>query len=111
MLTDKDLEELRQERHDDYVAEARQERAASKWSNQGPPAGFGGEYATITGLTHGPILIQANQDEANLIAAAPDMFRALKMLADTGRMEDSTWWREAIDARDAAIAKAKGGAS
>ena len=28
MLTDKALEELRQERHDDYVAEDRQERAA-----------------------------------------------------------------------------------
>jgi len=28
MLTDRDLEELRQERHDDYVAEARQERLA-----------------------------------------------------------------------------------
>lgn len=26
MLTDKDLEELRQERHDDYLAEARRER-------------------------------------------------------------------------------------
>jgi len=29
MLTDKDLEELRQERHDDYLAEARQEREAA----------------------------------------------------------------------------------
>jgi hypothetical protein len=29
MLTDKDLEELRQERHDDYVAEASRERAAA----------------------------------------------------------------------------------
>ena len=30
MLTDKALEELRQERHDDYVAEARQEHAEAR---------------------------------------------------------------------------------
>jgi len=33
MLTDKDLEELRQERHDDYVAEARRELEAA-WDGE-----------------------------------------------------------------------------
>ena len=87
---------------------------ASRWSNQGPPAGFGGEYSTITGLKHGRILIQANQDEANLIAAAPELLAALKAMHAEGiklGWHVHPKWKPVMDGTDAAIAKAEGGAA
>ena len=53
---------------------------AGTWKNEGPPAGFGGEYARISGLKYGCILIQASKAEADLIAAAPALLAALKKL-------------------------------
>jgi hypothetical protein len=82
---------------------------ASKWSNQGPPAGFGGEYATITGLTHGPILIQASQDEANLIAAAPELLEVLQQIIGDGMHCDVVPHLHAKAI--AAISKATGGST
>lgn len=85
------------------------------WANLGPPAGFGGEYSTITGLKHGPILIQASQEEANLIAAAPELLAALKvMLRDYKAAYDGIGDLEmqpAIFQASAAVAKAQGGAA
>jgi hypothetical protein len=62
-------------------------------------------FAHTVGLPH-------EQDEANarLIAAAPELLEALQMMRDPGRLEDSAWYREALDKADAAIAKATGGA-
>ena len=91
------------------------------WSNLGPPRGFGGEYSTITGLKHGPILIQASQDEANLIAAAPELLAALKacqlelhycslQLCSSGWTEGATV-TAALKAGIDAITKAQGGAA
>jgi len=133
MLTDKDLEELRQERHDDYVSEEQRQAEeaelarynagpiATRWSNQGPPAGFGGEYAWISGLKYGCILIQASQDEANLIAAAPELLAALKAcqleLHYCSLQLCSSGWSEGVTVTAAlkagidAITKAEGGAA
>jgi hypothetical protein len=77
------------------------------WSNLGPPAGFGGEYSTITGLKHGRILIQASQDEANLIAAAPDLLEVLQQIVGDGLHCDVVPHLQ--EKALAAIAKAKEG--
>ena len=89
---------------------------AATWSNLGPPAGFGGEYSTITGLKHGQILIQASQDEANLIAAAPEMFAVVqgfrqKLVTYTTVYPVDKQLRKLLEHCDKAIAKAKGGAA
>lgn len=87
----------------------------TSWSNHGHPAGFRGEYATISGLKHGHILIQASQEEANLIAAAPELLAALKvMLRDYKAAYDGIGDLEmqpAIFQASAAVAKAEGGAA
>jgi hypothetical protein len=93
----------------------------TRWSNLGPPNGFGGEYAYIAGLKHGRILIQASQDEANLIAAAPELLAALKacqlelhycslQLCSSGWTQGSTV-TAALKAGIDAITKAEGGAA
>jgi len=94
-----------------------QDTHTTTWSNLGPPAGFGGEYSTITGLKHGQILIQASQAEANLIAAAPEMLEALRKIdvACAAIPEGLEGYLQSLsdalsDAR-AAITKAKGGAA
>lgn len=63
MLTEKDCEELRQERHDDYVAEAQRERAALRLRHHA---------ATLSHYT------QQQQD------AALCLFDAAKRMWDTG---------------------------
>lgn len=88
---------------------------ATTWSNLGPPRGFGGEYSAIAGLKHGHILIQASQEEANLIAAAPELLAALKvMLRDYKAAHDGIGDLEmqpAIFQATAAVANAEGGAA
>ena len=93
----------------------------TSWSNLGPPRGFGGEYSTIAGLKHGHILIQASQEEANLIAAAPELLAALKacrlelhycslQLCGSGWTEGASV-KAALKAGIDAITKAQGGAA
>lgn len=86
-----------------------QDTPNTTWSNLGPPAGFGGEYSTITGLKHGQILIQASQAEANLIAAAPELLEALRAAySDIQRLPGHTI--DMLGRIEAAITKATGGA-
>lgn len=88
---------------------------STRWSNQGQPAGFGGEYAWICGMKYGCILIQASQDEANLIAAAPDLLAALKKLLPAYRNAVKLYDQNHDDALTVgahnAICRAQGGAA
>lgn len=92
-----------------------QQPGATNWSNQGHPAGFGGEYAYISGLKYGRILIQASQAEADLIAAAPALLAALEKLLPAYRNAVKLYDPNHDDALtfDAhnAICRAQGGAA